>query len=246
MVRLTSLGARLLALGFSTAAHAALLAPMGHAGPARGTPEEAVAVDLLTEVTQQPAEPEPEPTPAPHAGHASWPTHTHSYPVPAGHDATPHDPNLVHLPAFPAPHDTPAAAAPAVTADDATPRFDITVGAAPAGAHGIVAPSGTTPAHDDDAPLPAASVDAQARLVRGLAPEYPDDARASGIEGDVGLELVVGLSGAVETARVVRGVGHGLDEAALRAARQFRFAPATRGGRAVRVRMGWSVQFRLR
>jgi protein TonB len=61
----------------------------------------------------------------------------------------------------------------------------------------------------------------------------------------VQLELVVGLSGAVESARVVRGIGHGLDESALRAARQFRFAPATKSGQTVRVRMGWSVQFRL-
>jgi len=62
----------------------------------------------------------------------------------------------------------------------------------------------------------------------------------------VRLELVVGTSGAVESARVVRGIGHGLDEAALRAVRRFRFAPATKAGHPVRVRMGWSVQFRLR
>jgi protein TonB len=82
--------------------------------------------------------------------------------------------------------------------------------------------------------------------VRGAAPTYPDAARAEGIEGDVLLELIVGTSGEVETARVLRGVGHGLDEAAVRAMRQFRFAPATLGGHAVRVRMSWSMQFRLR
>lgn len=66
-----------------------------------------------------------------------------------------------------------------------------------------------------------------------------------GVEGTVHLELVVGVSGSVESARLVRGVGYGLDEAALRAARRFRFAAATKGGRPVRVRMGWSMQFRL-
>jgi protein TonB len=65
------------------------------------------------------------------------------------------------------------------------------------------------------------------------------------VEGDVGLELVVGVSGAVESARIVHAVGHGLDESALRAVREYRFAPATKAGRAVRVRMGWSMQFRL-
>jgi len=33
--------------------------------------------------------------------------------------------------------------------------------------------------------------------------------------------------------RVVKGLGHGLDEAAVRAAQQIRFKPASRGGNAV-------------
>lgn len=90
------------------------------------------------------------------------------------------------------------------------------------------------------------TVDARARLERGAVPTYPDAARADGVEGEVRLELVVGTSGLVESARVVHGVGHGLDESALRAARDFRFAPASMGGYPVRVRMGWSIQFRLR
>jgi protein TonB len=138
-----------------------------------------------------------------------------------------------------------AQAAPALTASDDTPRFTIAIGTDD-DAHGAVSPAGTAPAHEDTGePMPESSVDAPARLVAGLAPSYPDTARAAGIEGDVRLELVVGVSGTVESARVVRGVGHGLDEAALHAVRQFRFAPATRGGQAVRVRMGWSIQFRL-
>jgi len=110
-----------------------------------------------------------------------------------------------------------------------------------------VAPPDATPPRDDDvAPIPEQAVDGQARLVRGVAPAYPDTARADGLEGDVHLELVVGTSGAVENASVTRGMGKGLDEAALSAARQFRFAPATKAGRPVRVRMSWSMQFRLR
>jgi protein TonB len=81
--------------------------------------------------------------------------------------------------------------------------------------------------------------------VRGLAPSYPAGARANGVEGDVGLELVVDDDGIVESARVVRSVGQGLDQSALQAIRQFRFAPATKDGHPVHVRMGWSMQFRL-
>jgi protein TonB len=156
----------------------------------------------------------------------------------------------VHGPSEPADHDSPTLAAPALTANDDTPTFAISVSTGDDDAHGAVSANGAPPTHDDphDAtaePLGEQAVDGPARLARGLAPSYPEAARAAGIEGDVHLELVVGLSGSVESARVVRGIGHGLDEAALQAVRQFRFAPATKAGQAVRVRMGWSMQFRL-
>jgi protein TonB len=244
----TSLGARLVALGVSTAAHAALFAPMGHS--ARGPSDEIVSVDVQTDPSPSIEALEPEPAAVPPAGPAAhWAGHTHPYPVPPSHDSTPHDPNLVHLLAPPAAaaHVPPAAAAPAETSSDDMPRFSITVGDAAGDPHGAVSPSGTAPPHDDDsAAVPETYVDAKARLVRGVAPSYPGDARADGVEGDVLVELVVAVSGAVESARVVRGVGHGLDDEALRAVRHFVFAPAPKGGRAVRVRMGWSVQFRLR
>jgi TonB family protein len=65
------------------------------------------------------------------------------------------------------------------------------------------------------------------------------------VEAEVKLELVVSTTGAVESVRVVRRAGHGLDDAAVVAARQFRFSPAAKQGHAVRVRMSWSVEFRL-
>jgi hypothetical protein len=37
-------------------------------------------------------------------------------------------------------------------------------------------------------------------------------------------------SGKLHVLRVVRGLGHGLDESAIRAAEQIRYKPATRGG----------------
>jgi outer membrane biosynthesis protein TonB len=40
--------------------------------------------------------------------------------------------------------------------------------------------------------------------------------------------------------------GYGLDDAAARAIRDYRFSPAIRAGRPVAVRMRWTVQFRLR
>jgi len=45
---------------------------------------------------------------------------------------------------------------------------------------------------------------------------------------------------------VLRPAGYGLDEEAVRAMRAYRFSPARRDGLPVRVRMPWTVQFRLR
>jgi len=255
VLRLTSIAARVAALGCSAAVHAAvLLPPMAHASPSRASSDETVGVEVLTEVSSLPDTPVPEPTVAATPRSATWPAHTHPYPVPAGHDATPHDPELVHLPVAlphaPSAVDAPQAAPRATIADGDPPLFTMASGAGAEGVHGVVSPSGTgtgtTSSHDDETVFPAQSVDAPARLASGPAPAYPDAARSDGVEGDVHLELVVDPSGTVEQARVTRGVGHGLDEAALRAARQFRFAPATRAGRPVHVRMAWSVQFRLR
>jgi TonB family protein len=51
------------------------------------------------------------------------------------------------------------------------------------------------------------------------------------LEGEVLLDVVFTASGQVRVLRVVRGLGHGLDESALRAAQQIRYRPALRDGR---------------
>ena len=60
------------------------------------------------------------------------------------------------------------------------------------------------------------------------------------------LEIVVDAGGHVMDARVTKRAGFGFDDAALAAVRTYRFAPAQHEGRAVGVRMRWSVSFRLR
>ncbi len=96
------------------------------------------------------------------------------------------------------------------------------------------------------ATLAERAVDVPARLSRGEPPTYPARARADGLEADVLVELVVSRLGDVESARVAQPVGHGLDEAAVAAARTFRFTPAMKEGRPVPVRVSWTMQFRLR
>jgi protein TonB len=125
------------------------------------------------------------------------------------------------------------------------PRFTIAISAMPSDRIGDGAPSTAVSTEPDTAPMSEQSVDEPARLVRGLAPTYPAEARVQGVEGDVVLELIVNTVGNVESARVVRSMGHGLDEAALAAAQRFAFAPAKKWGRSVRVRMNWAIEFRL-
>jgi TonB family protein len=96
-----------------------------------------------------------------------------------------------------------------------------------------------------EATLADATVSEHAHLVSTLQPEYPPDARALGLEARVALEIVVDRSGRVADAHVVRGASHGFDESALGAIKRARFSPARRGEDPVRVRMAWTVDFRL-
>lgn len=59
------------------------------------------------------------------------------------------------------------------------------------------------------------------KLVEQIA--YPVEARTAGIEGRVRVQLLVLADGTVGEAFVVDGLGHGLDEEALRVVRQARF-----------------------
>jgi TonB family protein len=61
-------------------------------------------------------------------------------------------------------------------------------------------------------------------------PVYTDEARALKLEGEVLLEVSFSSNGMLHVNRVVRGLGHGLDEAAIAAANKIRFKPALRYG----------------
>jgi TonB family protein len=69
-----------------------------------------------------------------------------------------------------------------------------------------------------------------AEIVSKPTPAYTEDARKARVEGEVLLEVVLEASGKVHVLRVVRGLGHGLDESAVHAAEQINFKPALRDG----------------
>jgi len=76
-------------------------------------------------------------------------------------------------------------------------------------------------------------------------PEYTDEARSARIQGTVTLELEFSATGEIRVLRLMRGLGHGLDEAAERAARRIRFKPAQSDGRAVDSRAKVQITFQL-
>jgi periplasmic protein TonB len=84
------------------------------------------------------------------------------------------------------------------------------------------------------------------RLLREVKPDYTDEARRKGITGEVVLEIVVRRDGSVGDIRVLRRLEPGLDNRAIQAVRQWRFAPATRQGSPVDVAVEVAVEFRLR
>ncbi len=64
-------------------------------------------------------------------------------------------------------------------------------------------------------------------------PVYTEEARSLKLEGEVLLEVSFSANGTLHVNRVVRGLGHGLDEAAIAAANKIRFKPALRSGQPV-------------
>jgi TonB family protein len=75
--------------------------------------------------------------------------------------------------------------------------------------------------------------------------EYPTMARRAGIEGRVTVQFIVTENGDVENAQVVRGIGGGADEEALRVVQQAKFEPGVQRGRPVRVQYALSINFKL-
>jgi TonB family protein len=76
-------------------------------------------------------------------------------------------------------------------------------------------------------------VDSKARILSRPEPQYTEEARKNQVSGTVVLRAVFSSDGTVTNIRTVSGLPNGLTEKAMEAARQIRFAPATKDGRTV-------------
>ncbi len=75
------------------------------------------------------------------------------------------------------------------------------------------------------------------------SPKYTPEAENAGIEGKVRLDLKVNERGEVETAKVLQGLGYGLDESAIQTVKRWQFRPATLCGKPVAASFVVSVVF---
>ena len=83
-------------------------------------------------------------------------------------------------------------------------------------------------------------------VVREVKPQYTAEARKAGIQGVVMLDCVVETDGRVGDVTVTKSLDEGLDQSAVKAARQWRFEPGKRDGKAVRVRITLEMTFTLK
>ncbi|MGE3278067.1 MAG: energy transducer TonB [Vicinamibacterales bacterium] len=86
------------------------------------------------------------------------------------------------------------------------------------------------------------------RVVREVKPQYTADAMRAKVQGTVWLECVVMPDGTVGDVKVVRSLDpvFGLDQEAIKAARQWRFVPGSRQGEPVPVIITIELTFTLR
>jgi TonB family protein len=188
----------------------------------------------------------PIPTPEPAPNEAAAPT-------PLRAAAVHHEPVAIRAVAATEPkaaaQPAPAEAPPAFASDAELPRFSIATSIAAALGANLAKASGTATALQGapDGILPYAedAVDVRARALKKVSPRYPLQAQSNGAEATVKMEIVLSSIGVVESVRALNHPGQGFEEEAIAAARRTPFTPAMKRGRAVAVRMAWTVEFRL-
>jgi protein TonB len=203
--------------------------------------KEAPHVELVDVVVPEPAPPPPPPPAA--APPAPAPVPTTPAPVQKVRASAPRpaSPPPTETPPPTTPTPTPAAGGdPVVHMDslgpDATGHVPVAVGHPTTGHIGRGGSGGGTGAGSGSgsaevAPMSVATIKTRA-MPHGdygyidAGKEYPAEAKQLGIEGPVRVRLIVDDRGKVTSALLLNHLGHGLDELALRKAREIEFDPA--------------------
>jgi protein TonB len=86
--------------------------------------------------------------------------------------------------------------------------------------------------------------EAESSLLHHVEPQYPDDARQSGVQGAVVLDLRIDPDGAVRNVRLVSGPPE-LAQASIDAVKQWRCKRHLANGRPARVQTTVTLHFKL-
>jgi periplasmic protein TonB len=226
---------RSLLIGGSLFAHGALVgvlglirAPVAH---------DATAIEVTESVKKEPppparVDPTP-PEPAPETPRARA-RPAAAAPVPAPEPAVAKTPGLSDLPEL------------GLEMSGGTGGGGLAVPPPAAAPRASAAPVEKTFAKAAPAPKPIDTCDegpAKPKLLKLPQPAYTEAARAAGVEGKVRVELTVDETGKVASVRALTTLGHGLDEAALAAARAATFEPAIRCGKPSRSTFTIAIRF---
>ncbi len=117
------------------------------------------------------------------------------------------------------------------------------------GAEGVgVGPPGPGPGTGDGTgPFKVGGGVSSPVVVVKTLPSYTDDAIAAKVHGVVLLQAVIRKDGSIDSFQVIRGLGYGLEESAIREiATNWKFRPGTRNGQNVDVLATIEVAFNLR
>ena len=199
---------------------------------------------------------QPPPVVSTHPAAVAGPPHAAVVPKPRRQLALRSPARPAPAPVAPAP-----AEAPPTPSHAPTPRFTVAMASTTEVSAGVAVPAGTTTAGDPTRPggasggraagaasggdgegayqpaseseiatMPEVDTDACGRTIA-----YPDEAEQAGVEGDVRLRVALSPEGRVYAVRVLSGLGHGLDRAAMEALKhRCRFSPAIgQGGKPV-------------
>jgi TonB family protein len=93
--------------------------------------------------------------------------------------------------------------------------------------------------------VPLSEVSRPPELIEQIEPNYSDEGRIGRSQGTVAIRVEIDDTGVPRNLRVVRRIGLGLDENALKAVRQWRFRPARQRGRPVACRLTYEINFTL-
>lgn len=231
--------------GLSVGAHAFVLLVLASANPlARDGSSGVVEMDILETVRPAPGPPAPAPEPpkaAPAQRRRVIPSKAVAPPHP-DEELAPPPPNQ------PAPEEKPATIFVGISMSSTTVAGAF---AAPVG-NTLYGQAPTVAPNPDEVTPYAAKKYAPPHLVtempameREVKIPYPEEAKRAGVEGAVVMRISIDETGNVTAARVVRGLGFGLDEAAAEAMKRCRFRPARYRGEAVGTDFTWSYRFEL-